>query len=159
MRQGCVLSATLFNIYSEQIFKALNDNCGINVNGQCINNIRYADDTVLVAKDPDELQNMITDLHNQCLEWNLEINKDKTVCMVVAKKQELVKKRWKIDDNSLKQVDRYTYLGSIITSDGRCVQDIKNRITLGKQAFKNVKVILTNHNISAKIKLKLFKHT
>lgn len=64
VRQGCVLSPLLFNMYSESIFaEALQEETdGIKINGQIINNLRYADDTVIIADTPEGLQRLLTKL-------------------------------------------------------------------------------------------------
>ena len=60
VRQGCVLSPDLFNLYSEMIFRSIENMPGIAVGGYNVNNLRYADDTVLVAKSEKEIQQLIT---------------------------------------------------------------------------------------------------
>ncbi len=59
VRQGCVLSPSLFNIYTEVIFREIEDYRGVNVGGFNVNNLRYADDTVLMAKTEGDLQNIV----------------------------------------------------------------------------------------------------
>ena len=56
LRQVCALSPCLFNMYTENIFGAMNTNKGIHIGGTTINNLRYADDTVLLAKTEEDLQ-------------------------------------------------------------------------------------------------------
>ena len=64
IRQGCILSPILFNLYSEFLIEeALSD-----INGENINNIRFADDTVLIAESREDLQKMINELHQKCVE-------------------------------------------------------------------------------------------
>ena len=62
IRQGCVLFPDLFNLYSKIILRGINDFEGIKVNGVNINNIHYADDTVLISTSPRELQKMLNEL-------------------------------------------------------------------------------------------------
>ena len=59
VRQGCVLSPTLFNLYTETIFRNINNMKGVTVGGRNINNLRYADDTVLLAENEADLQNLL----------------------------------------------------------------------------------------------------
>ena len=56
VRQGCVLSPNLFNLYTEKIFREVEDMKGVNIGGVNINNLKYADDTVLLAGSPVDLQ-------------------------------------------------------------------------------------------------------
>ena len=74
VRQGCILSPVLFNIYSEMIFrKALSDKQeGIMVNGEVINTIRYADDTVLIASSREDLQSLLDCVVAKCEEAGLD---------------------------------------------------------------------------------------
>ncbi|GFO35584.1 retrovirus-related pol polyprotein from type-1 retrotransposable element r2 [Plakobranchus ocellatus] len=60
VRQGCVLSPDLFSLYSEIIMRNLENHPGINVGGQNINNFRYADDTVLIAENKEDLQKLLS---------------------------------------------------------------------------------------------------
>ncbi|KAL1448667.1 hypothetical protein WDU94_003512 [Cyamophila willieti] len=89
VRQGCVISPLLFNLYSEEIFKeALRETTGgIQVEGTIINNIRYADDTVIFAKDINELQNLMNRIVDTCKNYGLNLNTKKTKYMISCRGQ------------------------------------------------------------------------
>ena len=82
VRQGCVLSPYLFNIYTEFIFRESNDLEGITIHGQNINNLRYADDTALLADNKDNLQKIVNKVKEVSSRGGLEMNvkKTKTIC-------------------------------------------------------------------------------
>ncbi|XP_030756384.1 uncharacterized protein LOC115882457 [Sitophilus oryzae] len=77
---GCVLSPSLFNVYSEAIFLEAfsSTDCGIKVNGEVINNIRFADDTVLIADSDTGLQSLVERLEGSCKKYGMKINSLKT---------------------------------------------------------------------------------
>ena len=78
VRQGCVLSPDLFSVYSEVLINALEDLNGVSVGGVNINNLRYADDTVLMAKSEEDLQKLVNRLDQISTEFGMEINIKKT---------------------------------------------------------------------------------
>ena len=85
-RQGCVLSPYLFNIYTELIFRESEELIGVNIGGRNINNLRYADDTVLMANSKEDLNDIVQVVKHHSSEAGLEMNPKKTKTMVFSKK-------------------------------------------------------------------------
>ena len=111
------------------ILRNIEDFEGVKVGGYNCNNIRYADDTVLIASNQEDLQRMINVVTRESTNMGL----------------------------SIKQVTRFNYLGFTITSDGRCDEEIKKRIALPKQAFQKMSSILKNKVISISTKTRVLK--
>ncbi|GFO26403.1 retrovirus-related pol polyprotein from type-1 retrotransposable element r2 [Plakobranchus ocellatus] len=88
VRQDCVLSPDLFSLYSEIIMRNLENHPGIKVGGQNINNLRYADDTVLIAENKEDLQKLLNIVEEESRKKGLELNSKKTEVMVISRKQE-----------------------------------------------------------------------
>lgn len=86
VRQGCILSPILFNIYAEQAFNETLENRGkgVKIDGEIINNIRYADDIVLLAENKENLIELIRAVEEACGEYGITINMKKTKVMVVS---------------------------------------------------------------------------
>ena len=79
VRRGCILSPCLLNVYTEYLIReGLEDEKGININGQNITNIRYADDTVILAESEQQLQRMIDKLDATCEQYGMATNDNMT---------------------------------------------------------------------------------
>ncbi|GFO49904.1 structural maintenance of chromosomes protein [Plakobranchus ocellatus] len=116
--------------------------------GSNINNLRYADDTVLIAENEKDLQQLLDIVKEESEKKGLELNRKKTEVMVVSQKQELPIINIYIKGTRLKQKDQFKYLGSLISSDGRNNSEVASRIAQAKTNFQKMKTVLTNKNIS-----------
>ena len=157
VRQGCFLSPELFNLYSEIIMRDLMDLGGIKFGGRNINNIRYADDTVLIADSEEKLQALVQSLIRASEERGLKLNVSKTKVMVISKGDDHIDTSISVNGQELDQVGKYKYLGSIVTRDARCVEEIKTRLAIAKSAFNKVKHLVTNSSISVRLRKRFIK--
>ena len=155
VRQGCVMSPDFWNLYDEIIFRMMEHLPGINIGGQNINNIRYADDAALTGSTQDILQALLDKLAAESTTMGLSINPKKTECMVISKSHVIPVCNIFLDNIQIKQVNRFVYLGSLITSDGKCDEEIKRRIGMAKDAFNKMDKILKSHSISIKTRLRV----
>ena len=146
-----------FFIYSEIIMRALEGMPGIKVGGYNMNNIRYADDTVLIADNEKELQEMLDTVVRESEKKGLSLNKKKTEVMVISKKNCTPACNIVMNGTVLKQVHKFNYLGCLITSDGRCVNEIKRRMAQAKASFQNMKSILTNKRMSLGVRKRVLQ--
>ena len=128
VRQGCVLSPNLFNLYTEKIFREVEDIKGINIRGVNINNLRYADDTVLLSEGPMFLQVLLTVVNEKGKPYGMEMNIIKTKSMMISRNQPVPNISISVEGKPIQQVDRMVYPGYISTEDGNCDKEIKRRI-------------------------------
>ena len=155
VRQGCVMSLDLFNYYSEMILQELEVEKGLKIGGQNITNLRYTDDTILLAESMEDLQKLLDVVVRESELKGLYINCNNTVCMVVSKKKDIPRCSLKVKDQIIKQVSAFNYLGSTITEDARCMKEIKRRIVLAKSAFSKLSNILRNTSLSMRIRMQV----
>jgi len=155
VRQGCNLSPCLFNILAEQVMrKALHGyKDGFRIGGRIINNLRYADDIVLVSTSVDKLQELVQRVESAAKEYNLLINASKT--KVMTNTNDVIK--IKVGDNELEQVDTFVYLGSSIRADADSSKEVKARLTMGMAAMHKVTIIWKNKYVSKDTKIRLMK--
>jgi len=153
------MSRDLFNLYSEFILKEPEVEEGIQVNGRRINNIRYADDTVLLASSGAGLQMLVNIVQISSEKFGLKLNINKTKVMVMSK-QSPNEPSISITVNSTKigQVQHFNYLGYWITTYGRCGKEIRRRINLSKRSFNSMKNIFRDRQLSIQLKTSLLKY-
>ncbi|XP_072933758.1 uncharacterized protein [Epargyreus clarus] len=156
VRQGCILSPLLFNLYSEDIItKALhNHDCGVKINGRNINNLRYADDTVLIASTAADLQQMVDSLEVYSSEAGLKMNVKKTKFMVISNTSHSTT-RITVSGQNLERVQKYKYLGTWLNEDWNSDLEIKTRIEIARSAFNTMRKVLCSRSINIKLRTRL----
>nr|XP_013189558.1 unnamed protein product [Amyelois transitella] len=154
VRQGDNLSPKLFTLVVEDVFKKLNwQKRGISISGARLTNLRFADDIVLFADNPTELQEMIEDLHNTSLRVGLEMNLDKTKVMTSEQQNNI---RIEVGGTEIEQVQKYVYLGQEIKigKENQC-NEIDRRIRLGWAAYSKLEYVF-NMNLTSRQKAQIF---
>ena len=157
VRQGCVLSPNLYNLYTEKIFREVEDMKGVNIGGVNINNLRYADDTVLLAEGPMFLQALLTDINEKGKPYGMEMNIVKTKSMVISRKKPEANISISVEGKTIQQVDSMVYLGYTATEDGKYDKEIKRRIEIARTALESMAKILTSRNISIELRSRIAK--
>lgn len=159
VRQGCILSPLLFNIYSEEIFKKSLENAkeGIRINGELTNNIRYADDTVILASSIEELQQIMERVNVASEEYGISLNFSKTKWMLISKRQQPPPQQLRIQNQLINQVESYIYLGTTVTAEWMQSTEIRARIEQARAAFNNMKRLFTSKDLSLPLKIRLVK--
>ena len=131
VRQGCVLSPYLFNIYTELIFRESQHLEGVRINGKNLNNLRYADDTVLLADNKENLQIITNNVKTNSQKSGLDMNVKKTKTMVISNDTNS-KANVIVDNVELEQVKEFKYLGQTITADNKTETEIRIRTCIAR---------------------------
>jgi len=122
-------------LYSEVAMREVRDMEGIDVNEENINNIRYADDTALIADSESKVQDIVGKIVTESEKLGLALNVKTASFMDISKKKEAPKRQLIVNEQVIKQVKQFCYLGTIITSHDRCDTEIKRRNS-GKGNFQ-----------------------
>ena len=132
VRQGCILSPCLFNLYAEYIMRnaGLDEaQAGIKIAGRNINNFRYADNITLIAES-EELKSLLRKVKEVNEKVGLKLNIQKTKIMASGPITS-----WQIDGETVETVTYFILEGSKITADGDCSHEIKRRFHLEKKSY------------------------
>ena len=148
--QGCILSPCLFNLYAEYIMRnaGLEEaQAGIKIARRNINNLRYADDTTLMAESEEELNSLLMKVKEESEKVGLKLNIQKTKIMASGPITS-----WQTDEETVA-----IFLGSKITADGDCSHEIKSSLLLGRKAMTNLDSILKSRGITLPTKVRIVK--
>ena len=146
------MSPHLFNLYAEYIMRnaGLEEaQAGIEIARRNINNLRYANDTTLMAETTEELKSLLMKVKEESEKVGLKLNIQKTKIMASGPITS-----WEIDGET---VAGFIFLGSKITADGDCSHEIKRRLFLGRKVVTNLDSILKSRDITLSIKVRLVK--
>ena len=149
VRQGCILSPCLFNLYEEYIMRNAwldEAQAGIKIAGRNLNSLRYADDTTLMAESEEELKSFLMKVKEDSEKVGLQLSIQKTKIMTSNPITS-----WEIDGET---VADFIFLGSKITVDGDCSHEIKRCLLLGRKVMTNLHSILESRDITLPTKFR-----
>ena len=125
---------------------------GIKIAGGNINNLRYADDTTLMAETEEELKSLLMKVKEESEKVGLKFNIQKSKIMASSPITS-----WQIDGETVETVAHFIFLGSKITADGDCSHEIKRCLLLGRKVMTNLDSILKSRDITSPTKVRLVK--
>ena len=125
---------------------------GIKIAGRNTNNLRYADDTTLMAESKEELKSLLMKVKEESEKVGLKLNIQKAKIMAFGPITS-----WQIDGETVETVADFIFLGSKITADGDCSYEIKRYLLLGKKVISNLDSILKSRDIALPTKVQLVK--
>ena len=125
---------------------------GIKIARRNIKNLRYADDTTLMAESEEELKRLLMKVKEESEKVGLKLNIQKTKIMESGPITS-----WQIDGKTVETVSDFIFLGSKITADGDCSHEIKRRLLLGRKVMTNLDSILKSRDITLPTKVLLVK--
>ena len=142
VRQGCILSPCLFNVYAEYIMRnaGLEEaQAGIKIARRNTNNFRYADDSTLMAESEEELKSLKEESDKVGLKLNIQKMKIMASCPITS---------WQIDRETVGTVSDFIFGGSKITADGDCSHEIQRHLLLGRKVMTNLDSIFKSRDIT-----------
>ena len=149
------MSPCLFNLHAEYIMKNARldkAQAGMKSAGRNINNLRYADDTTLMAESKKELKSLLMEVKGETEKAGLKFNIQKTKIVVSSPITS-----WQIDGETMETMTDFIWGGSKITADGDCSHKIKKYLLLGRKVMTNLDSILKSRDITLPAKVHLVK--
>jgi len=153
VRRGCIFSPCLFNFYSEYIMRNAGleeTQAGIKIAGINLSNLRYADETTLMAESEEELKSVFLKVKVESEKVGLKLNIQKTRIMASGPITS-----WEIDGETVETVSDFIFGGSKITADGDCSHEVKRRLLLGRKVMTNLDSIFKSRDITLPTKVHL----
>ena len=155
LHQGCILSPCLINLYAEYIMwnaRLDESQAGIKIAVRNINNLRYADDTTLMAESKEELKSLVMKMKEESENAGLKLNIQKTMIILSGPITS-----WQIDGEKMETLADFIFLGSKITVDDEYNHEIKIYLLLERKAMTNLDSVLKSRDITLPTKVCIVK--
>ena len=149
------MSPCLFNFYAVYIIRNAGleeTQAGIKIAGRNVNNLRYADDTTLMAESEEELKSLLMKVKEESEKVGLKLNIQKMKIMASGPITS-----WEIDGETVETVSDFIFWDSKITADSDCSHEIKRHLLLGRKAMTNLDSIFKSRDITLPKKVRLVK--
>ena len=158
VRQGCLLSPVLFNLFLEEIMAGIQDEniSTISIGGRNLSNLRFTDDIDLISGSNDELQTLTNKLRNSASRYGMQISAEKSKIMINSNNRNFHTNIQLYGEN-LEEVDQFKYLGATITKNGSSDYDITIRLAQATSAMVRLTTIWNSKGIRFKLKYNLYR--
>ena len=153
--RGCILSPCLFNFYAVYVMRNAGleeTQAGIKIARRNINNLRYEDDTPLMAESEEELKSLLMKVKEESEKVGLKLNIQNTKIMASGPITS-----WQIDGETMEIVTDFIFLGSKITADGDYRHEIKKRLFLGEKTMANIDSMVKIRDVTLPTKVHIVK--
>ena len=154
VRQGCILSPILFNLYAEKVMRDAGleeSEEGVKVGGRNLNNLRYADDVTLLARNDEDMRKLIQKVKAASGKAGLFLNIAKTKIISTTPKDS-----FDVDGVTIEVVNKFVLLGSVVESEGDCRMEMR-RLALGRAAMGGLDRIWKDRGVSVSTKARLVR--
>lgn len=165
LRQGCVMSPGLFNIFIDSVVKEVNarvlEKGTEMVDGQkCkweVNQLLFADDTALVGDSEEKLQRLVTEFGMVCYNRKLKVNADKSKVMRVSRQNDQRELNIRMNGVNMESVEKYRYLGMDVAANGTLGEEINHRVNEAEKVIGAVRAVWKGRKISKEAKVGMFE--
>ena len=166
LRQGCVMSPGLFNVFMDGVVREVKARIGdrglgllegVNRQNWTINQLLFADDTALVADSEGTLQQLVTEFDRVCKRRKLKINVDKSKVLRCSREDPVPRLQIQIGGEQMEQVDSFKYLGSMVTENGNVSREVQSRTIEAGKAMAGLNKIFQNREMGMEAKRGLYE--
>lgn len=156
VKQGCAFSPDFFAIFLNDVVDCVGG--GVEIGEIPINILMYADDIILLASTPEQLQEMIDKLVVYCSLWDLKVNMGKSGIMIFGGGRRSAREKWSLGEKEIAIVSDYKYLGIVLTPRLSMQKHLKERLKTSKVTISSVwKNLLKNKDVNVDTKVKVFE--
>ena len=165
LRQGCVMSPWLFNLYMDGVVREVNARVlgrGLRLKDENgleweLNQLLFADDAVFVADSEEKLQRLVTDFGRVCERRKLKVNVGKSKVMRCTRSENVARMNVALNGERLEEVDKFKYLGAMVAANGGVEADVCHRINEGCKLLGAMKGVLKCRSLGADVKKVLYE--